>query len=95
MNCTTPVFSDNELLSTLPPAEVARLRPLLTRVRLVNGQSLHEAGQRIGQVFFVEQGFVSMVAQGEGASNGVEVGLPVLLGPEASYNWAMVKRLPA
>ncbi len=101
MNCTTPVFSDNELLSALPPAEVARLRPLLTRVRLVNGQTLHEAGERIGQVFFVEQGFVSMVAQAEGASNGVEVGLvgregmvglPVLLGPEAaSYSHAMVQ----
>jgi CRP-like cAMP-binding protein len=111
MNFITPVFSSNELLSTLPPAELGQLRPLLTRVQLVNGQTLHEAGERIEQVFFVEQGFVSMVADADGSSLGTEVGLigregmvglPVLLDPQAvSFNRAMVQmpgvahRLPA
>jgi len=101
MNFTTPVSSHNELLSMLPPAELGQLRPLLTRVRLVNGQSLHEAGERIGQVFFVEQGFVLMVAEADGSSPGTEVGLigregmvglPALLGSQvASFNRAMVQ----
>ena len=88
----------NMLLSALPPAEMARVHPLLTRVRWVNGQSLHEAGERIEQVFFVEQGFASAVAH---ADNGVEVGLigregmvgyPVLLSPQAvSFNRTMVQ----
>jgi len=103
--------SVNELLSMLPPAEMERLRPHLTRVRLVNGQTLHEAGERIEQVFFVNQGFVSMVAETGDGDRGTEVGLigregmvgfPVLLGLEAaSFNRAMVQspgdahRLPA
>jgi len=101
MNFITPVFSHNELLSMLPPAELGQLRPLLTRVQLVNGQTLHEAGERIEQVFFVEQGFVSMVADAAGSSPGTEVGLigregmvglPVLLDPQAvSFNRAMVQ----
>ena len=111
MNILTPIFSDNDLLSMLPPAELALLRPLLTRVQLVNGQTLHEAGERIEQVFFVQRGFVSMVAEADGDNPGTEVGLvgregmvglPVLLDPQAaSFNRAMVQmpgaahRLPA
>jgi CRP-like cAMP-binding protein len=111
VNILTPIFSDNELLSMLPPAELALLRPLLTRVQLVNGQTLHEAGERIEQVFFVQRGFVSMVAEADGDNPGTEVGLigresmvglPVLLDPQAvSFNRAMVQmpgtalRLPA
>ena len=111
MNILTPVFSGNELLSMLPPAELALLRPLLTRVQLVNGQTLHEAGERIAQVFFVQQGFVSMVAEADGSDPGTEVGLigregmvglPMLLDAQAvSFNRAMVQmpgvaqRLPA
>jgi len=101
MNFTTPVSSHNELLSMLPPAELGQLRPLLTRVQLVNGQTLHEAGERIEQVFFVEQGFISMVADAPGSSPGTEVGLigregmvglPALLGFQAvSFNRAMVQ----
>ena len=91
----------NKLLSALPPAEVARLHPLLTHVRWVNGQSLHKAGERIEQVFFVEQGFAVMVSETDGNNPGTEIGLigregmvgfPVLLGAEAtSYNRVMVQ----
>ena len=111
MNFFAPVPSGNDLLSMLPPAELSHLRPVLTNVRLVNGQTLHEAGERIGQVFFVQHGFVSMVAEADGGNPGTEVGLvgregmvglPVLLDPRAvSFNRAMVQmpgaahRMPA
>ena len=101
MSLATPPPPANVLLSALPPAEMSRLHPLLTRVRWVNGQGLHEANERIEQVFFVEQGFASVVAHTDNGSSGVEVGLigregmvgyPVLLSPQAaSYNRAMVQ----
>ncbi len=91
----------NKLLSALPSAEMSRLHPMLTRIRWVNGQGLHEASERIEHVFFVEQGFASIVAHADDGGNGVEVGLigregmvgyPVLLGEQAvSYNRAMVQ----
>jgi len=96
-----PPTSGNRLLSALPLAEMSRLYPMLTRVRWVNGQGLHEAGERIEHVFFVEEGFASMVAQTDGASKVSEVGLigregmvgfPILLSQEAaSYNQTMVQ----
>jgi CRP-like cAMP-binding protein len=111
VNILTPIFNENELLSMLPPAELALLRPFLTRVQLVNGQTLHGAGERIEQVFFVQRGFVSMVAEADGDNPGTEVGLigregmvglSVLLDLQAaSFNRAMVQmpgtahRLPA
>ena len=103
MNFQAPTFSRNELLSALPPAELGQLRPHLTRVRWVNGQALHEAGQRIDQVFFVEEGLASMVAEADGSGDGLGtevgligregmVGLPVLLGPRpVSFDRSMVQ----
>lgn len=91
----------NQILRALPADEMRRLRPHLTRVRLVNGAILHQANERIDQTYFVEQGFVSMVAMADGADSRVEVGLIgregvvgalVLLAPEAqSYAQAMVQ----
>ncbi len=101
MSSSVSPLRGNKLLSALPWAELAQLRPWLTRVRWVDGQGLYEAGERIKHVFFVEQGFASMVAQANDGGNGVEVGLigregmvgyPVLLGEQAaSYNRAMVQ----
>ena len=101
MSFSVSPLRGNKLLSALPRTELAQLRPWLTRVRWVNGQRLYEAGERIAQVFFVEEGFASIVAQADGSGNGVEVGLigregmvgyPVLFDPEAaSYNRAMVQ----
>ena len=101
MTSQAPPFSRNELLSALPPAELERLRPLLKRVRWVSGQGLYEAGERIDQVFFVEKGFASMVAQADGNDIGTEVGLigregmvglPVLLNARpVSFDGAMVQ----
>ena len=54
MNPAAPPPPGNVLLSALPPAEMLRLHPLLTRVRWGNGQGLPEANDRSEQVFFVE-----------------------------------------
>lgn len=90
----------NDILAALPPDEVALLRPHLIRSSMVNGQGLYEAGQRMDQVSFFEQGFASMVAVADGEAavevgivgrNGM-LGLPVLLNPAAlSFNQAMVQ----
>ncbi len=101
----------NHILSALPPDEITRLHPLLTRVRWVSGQGLYEPGEHIEQVFFPEQGFASMVAEAEDGGSQVEVGivgresmvgLSVLLNANAtSFNRVMVQlpgvayRLPA
>ncbi len=98
----TPPAYKNKILQLVPAEEFARLRGHLTRVRLVNGQVLHGPGERMEQVFFVEQGFVSMVAEAEDETSRVEVGL---IGPEGmvgltsilsaeprSYNRAMVQQ---
>lgn len=103
-NHNAPAFGSSALLSLLPPAEISQLRPLLTRVHWVNGQVLYEAGERIQRVYFVEQGFASLLAMSDNADNGTEVGqagligresllgLSTLLGPEAvSFNRAVVR----
>lgn len=101
MDVHAPPTCSNDLLSALPPAEMAWLPPLLTRVRWDNGQGLHEAWKRIEHVFFVEQDFASMVAKTNGSHLGAEggligreglVGFPILLGPQVtSFQRAMVQ----
>jgi len=96
----TPTFS-KALLPLLPPDEINQLRPILTRVQLANGQILHEAGERIEHVYFVEQGLVSLVAMSDDAGTQTEVGLigreslvglSALLGSEAvSFSRAIVQ----
>ena len=97
----SPAFSSSALLSLLPPVEINQLRPFLTYVQWVNGQVLHEAGERIEHVYFVEQGLVSLVAMSDNPDAQTEVGLigreslvglPALLGPEpVSFNHAIVQ----
>ncbi len=103
MDFHAPAFCKNELLSALPPAELSQLRPLLTRVPWINGQGLHEAGERIEQVFFVEQGMAAMMADTESGSSSTEVGLvgreglvglPVLLSPAAASFHRAVVQMP-
>jgi len=65
----------NRILQTLPVGELRRLRPYLTRVRLIGGDVLHQAGDPIEYAFFVEQGFVSLVAHADANESRVEVGL--------------------
>jgi len=91
LSSTRPIFR-NRILQMLPTAELRRLRPSLTRVRLASGDVLHQFG-RIERAYFIEQGFVSLVAEADDAESQVEVGLvgresmvgsPVLLGSDAA-----------
>ncbi len=70
----------NHILAALPLSELALVRPHLIRTRGVNGQTLHEPGERMDQVFFFEDGFASMVAVADDSGRVVEVGL---IGPES------------
>ena len=70
-----PTTFRNTVLAELPAAELALLRPHLIRTSLVNGQPIHEAGERIDQVYFFEHGFASMVAVADDGGGSVEVGL--------------------
>jgi CRP-like cAMP-binding protein len=81
----------NELLAALPVDGLVRLRPIMRRVTLVLNQVLHEVGDAIRHVYFVEEGFVSLTAD-TGDCGLVEVGItgregvvgaPVLLGHDA------------
>ena len=75
MQSADPPTYANRILAALPPSELALLRPHLTRTRVVNGQTLHEPGERVDQVFFFDSGFASIVAVADNANNTVEVGL--------------------
>jgi CRP-like cAMP-binding protein len=69
----TRLMFRNRLLQMLPAEELRRLRPHLARVRLAGGDILHRAGGQVEQAYFVEQGYVSMVAETAGAGSRVEV----------------------
>ncbi len=71
---TIPTYG-NQLLRALPAEEVRRLRPRLTRIRLVKGATLYLPGERIEHVFFVEQGLISLMAVADDMQCRVEVGL--------------------
>src|SRR5437868_11824215 len=68
--CTQPKsqpFVRNGILATLPPAELAQLRPFLNPVVLRQRAVIDEAGSPIEFVNFVESGLVSL-RMGAGAS---------------------------
>ncbi|HYC01882.1 MAG TPA: Crp/Fnr family transcriptional regulator [Azospirillaceae bacterium] len=99
----------NRLLLALPPDDRAQLLALLEPVRLAHKQVLHDAGEPIGHVYFIEEGVVSLVVPLEGGQE-IEVGLldregmvglPVVLGQAVAPTQALVQvpgralRLPA
>lgn len=97
---TRPMFR-NRLLQLLPAEELRRLRPHLARVRLATGDILHRSGDPVEQAYFVEQGYVSMVA--EAGAGPVEVGLvgresmvgsPVLLAADPVSSLQAVVQMP-
>lgn len=53
--------SGNRLLKALPPDVLARVRPLLTSVRLKRGKRLQKQGESFERVFFPDGGIVSMM----------------------------------
>jgi CRP-like cAMP-binding protein len=92
----------NELLAALPAAELEHLRPHLRRVKLVMDQVLHEVGESIRDVYFVEEGIVSLTADtmdsglvevGMTGREGV-VGTPVLLSPDAIAVHRAIVQMP-
>jgi CRP-like cAMP-binding protein len=99
----------NRILAALPAAEFLLLAEHLTRVHLALGESLHRAGDKITNVFFVESGFISaltMLSDGQPLEIGLigpegVVGISVILGATASYSETMCQtggdayRMPA
>ena len=64
----------NDILAALPLAELEPLRPHLHHITMVSGQVLHEPNSPIMDVFFVDEGIVSLAANTH--DNGrTEVGL--------------------
>jgi CRP-like cAMP-binding protein len=64
----------NEILAALPRSDIENIRPHLQRVTLISGQTLHEPGNAVSDLFFVEEGVVSLTASADGDDH-VEVGL--------------------
>lgn len=87
----------NRILAALPASEFAALAPDLSSMDLHLGQSLHRAGDVIGQVYFPEIGFISALAVlsdgspleiGLIGAEGV-AGVSVILGAKTSYSETM------
>jgi len=66
--------SRNRLLASLPPEEFERVSAHLSPYSLQMGNVLHEPGQKVEQVFFVEEGMLSYVLY-PAVGLGVEVGV--------------------
>lgn len=87
----------NRILAALPAAEFAIIAEHLTRVELALGESLHRAGEKIVNVFFVESGFISaltMLSDGQPLEIGLignegVAGVSVILGATNSYSETM------
>jgi len=87
----TPRHPANLILSLLPTEELDRFRRHLQPVDLVQGQVLYEAGVPFSEVYFLDQGMISVVSIMENGAS-IEVGtigneglagLSVILGVDA------------
>jgi CRP-like cAMP-binding protein len=87
----TPRRPGNLILAFLPPDEQERIRPHLQPVDLEQGRILYEANTPVEQVYFLEQGMISVVSVMQNGAT-IEVGtignegmagLSVILGVEA------------
>lgn len=99
----------NQLLAALPTADYERLLPNLEFVPLPLGLALYEPGGRLGYVYFLTAGIVSLLyvledgASAEIALTGCEgmVGISLFMGGESTPSRAVVQsaghayRLPA
>lgn len=92
----------NQILAALSAKDLDQLRPHLGRVTLVLAQVLQEVGNPIEDVYFVQSGLVSLVAN-TGDSGKVEVGMTgrdglvggsVLLNPAAIALHRAVVQVP-
>jgi len=81
----------NLILGFLPAEEMDRIRPKLQSVELEQGQILYEAGAPVDQVYFLEQGMISVVSTMRNGDSievgtiGTEgmAGMSVILGVES------------
>ena len=64
----------NHILAALPIADIELLHPHLSRMTMVSGQVLHEENSPITDVFFIENGVISLTADTHDEGR-VEVGL--------------------
>ena len=64
----------NHILAALPIADIELLHPHLSRMTMVSGQVLHEENHPITDVFFIENGVISLTADTHDEGR-VEVGL--------------------
>ncbi|MCC5648437.1 Crp/Fnr family transcriptional regulator [Nostoc sp. XA013] len=89
----------NHLLASLAASDYERLVPHLKLVTLSNRQILHEAGERIAQVYFPNKAVVSIITTMEDGStaevgivsNEGMVGIPVILGDNTTTTTAFVQ----
>ena len=89
----------NQLLSALPPEVLAAIKPRLRHVSLAIRDSLIVPDKKIDAVYFVERGWVSLVAtmkdgtQAEVGLVGREgmVGLPLIVGIDTGFEDAFVQ----
>ena len=93
----------NDILAAMPAEEREMFQPHLELVRLVSGQSLHEPGQAIEQVYFPERGLASVMALTVGIEDRIEVGLighegmtgwSALLSPDATMYSSVIMQVP-
>ncbi len=89
----------NRVLASLPAADIARLAPHLVPRKFEWNQTLHEAGQTVDTVYFLEDGICSIVVTMEDGSsievgiigNDGLVGLPAMLGAGHSPNRCFIQ----
>ena len=85
-NSKTALKTANRILAGLPAADLKLLTPHLKPVGLPVRFQVDEAGKPIRQVYFVESGIVSVVANGLGKRN-VEIGI---IGSEGMTGFAVI-----
>lgn len=90
---------NNRILAQLPSEEYQRLVEASSEVPLKRGQILYDWGETIADVFFPEQGVISLVASDERGrtcevalvGNDGFIGLPVFLGGYSTPHQALVQ----
>ena len=92
--------SCNQLLAALPPADLARLAPLLDLVQVAVGEVLYEPADPVRYIYFPHDSLISLLGVAEGSMT-LEVGLvgregmlgaTVALGHDMAQTRAIVQR---
>jgi CRP-like cAMP-binding protein len=89
----------NRVLASMPTASMKRLQPHLSAITLKRNRTLHDPGQRVDTVYFLEEGICSVVVtmeDGHTVEVGITgrdgfVGLPALLGTGHSPNRSFIQ----